>query len=62
MKYFFKMFWNDRSVAERVTRMLFVGGGTSLTALKDSPNWVTALGVGLAAMGALIGAGEKNVS
>lgn len=58
MKNFFSMFWNDKSVAERVTRAMLIGVGATLITMEDP--WMKALGAGVAALGAAIGAGEKN--
>lgn len=58
MKDFFKMFWNDKSVAERATRVLLIGGGACLMGFEAG--WVKALGLGIAAAAGAIGAGEKN--
>jgi len=59
MRGFIAMFWNDKSVAERVTRMVMVAFGAGLMTMADG-TWYKAAGAGLTALAVAIGAGEKN--
>lgn len=60
MKRFFLMFWNDSSIAERVTRVLLMAVGAGLVAAPESSPTLKMIGAGAAAAALAINAGEKN--
>lgn len=59
MRDFWRMFWVDKSFAERVTRTVMVGAGSSLVCFGDG-TITKIVGVGLMAAAGVIAAGEKN--